>query len=272
MTTHSSVARRHYDVAGLLPKVKAALAAFGPEETALSPKQLAPLDQFHTRGLLATADLAREMGLAAGMRVLDLGCGLGGPARYLADTYGLDVTGVDLSDSFVDTARYLSERCGLADRTTFVVGDAMDPPVEAASFDRVFLQHVAMNIADRVALYRAIRRVLRPGGKLGIHDLVAGAGDLHFPLPWARGPEGSHVLTMDQTREALTAAGLRVEAWRDDAEAAGQWFAAMQSAGPPAGPSLALVLGADFQGMTANIARNLREGRLGGVLMAVVHC
>jgi sarcosine/dimethylglycine N-methyltransferase len=272
MTTHSSAARRHYDSRGLLTKVKAALSAFGPEETLLSPKQLSPLDQFHTRGLLATADLANEMELAAGMRVLDLGCGLGGPARYLAATYGVNVTGVDLSESFVDTARYLSERCGLADRTTFVVGDATAPPVEAASCDRVFLQHVAMNIADRTTLYQAIRRALKQGGKFGMYDLAAGVGDLHFPLPWARGPEGSHLLTMNETREALTAAGFQVEVWRDDSEVAGQWFAAMQSAGPPAGPSLALVLGADFPGMTGNIARNLREGRLGGVLMAVVNC
>jgi sarcosine/dimethylglycine N-methyltransferase len=272
MTTPSSAARSHYDASGLLPKVKAALAAFGPEDAVLSPNQLAPLDQFHTRGLLATADLANEMGLAGGMRVLDIGCGLGGPARFLAQTYGVDVTGVDLSESFVETARYLSERCSLADRTTFVVGDATDPPVEAARCDRVFLQHVAMNITDRAALYRAIRRALKPGGKFGMYDLVAGAGDLHFPLPWARGPEGSHLLTMQETREALTAAGFRVEVWRDDGQAAGQWFAALQSAGPPAGPSLALVLGPDFPGMTGNIARNLREGRLGGVLMAVVSC
>lgn len=270
MTTPLPAALRHYDATGLLPKVKAALSAFGPQETVLSPKQLAALDQFHTRGLLATADLANEMKLSAGMRVLDLGCGLGGPARYLAATYGVEVTGVDLSESFVEIARYLSERSGLADRTTFLVGDATAPPVEAASCDRVFLQHVAMNIADRAALYRAIRRALRPGGKLGMYDLVAGTGDLHFPLPWARTQEGSHLLTMDETRDALTAAGFRVEVWRDDGDVAGQWFAAMQSAGPPDGPSLALVLGPDFSGMTGNIARNLREGRLGGVLMAVV--
>ncbi len=269
MTTDSSIARRHYEALGLLPKVQVALSAFWPEETLLSPKQLAPLDQFHTRGLQATAELANEMKLAAGMQALDLGCGLGGPARSLAATYSVDVTGVDLSESFVETARYLSERCGLADRTTFIVGDATAPPVKAASFDRIFLQHVAMNIADRATLYAAIRRALKPGGKFGMYDLVAGVGDLHFPLPWARGPEGSHLLTMSETRDALVAAGFEVDVWRDDSEAARQWFAAMQSAGPPDGPSLALVLGPDFPGMTGNIARNLREGRL-GVLIAVV--
>jgi len=269
MTPPTSAAHRHYDATGLLPKVHAALAAFGSDETVLRPKQLAALDQFHTRGLLATAELANEMGLTPGLRVLDLGCGLGGPARHLAAAHDVHVTGVDLSESFVETARYLSERCGLTGRTSFAVGDATDPPVPDGSFDRVFLQHVAMNIADRATLYRAIHRVLKPGGKFGTYDLVAGRGELHFPLPWSRGPEGSHLLTMEETREALAAAGFRIELWRDDTEVATQWFAAMKSAGPPAGPSLALVLGPDFPGMTGNIARNLSEGRLGGVLMAV---
>ena len=173
--------------------------------------------------------------------------------------------------AYAGSAKRLAMRTSVSVRS-LVPSGTTDPPVEAASCDRVFLQHVAMNIADRAALYRAIRRALKPGGKFGMYDLVAGAGDLHFPLPWARGPEGSHLLTMQETREALTAAGFRVEVWRDDGQAAGQWFAAVQSAGPPAGPSLALVLGSDFPGMTGNIARNLREGRLGGVLMAVVSC
>jgi cyclopropane fatty-acyl-phospholipid synthase-like methyltransferase len=271
MRVHTSAAREHYKAAGLLPKVRAALAAFGPGETVLSAKQLAPLDQFHTRGIAATADLAVDMDLAPGMSVLDLGCGVGGPARYLAETFDVEVTGVDLSESFVETARYLSQRCNLAERTTFLVGDAADPPARAGSVDRVFLQHVAMNIADREALYRAIRRVLKPGGKFGIYDIVAVAGEPHFPLPWAKTPGGSHLLTMSRTSDVLTGAGFRIDVWRDDTQVAAQWFAAVRSGGPPTGPSLALVLGADFPGMTGNLARNLREGRL-GVLMAVATC
>lgn len=271
METETSLDRTHYDPAGLLAKVQAALAALGPEQTVLSTKQLAALDQFHTRGILATGELAKEMGLAPGMTVLDLGCGLGGPARHLAETYGVDVTGVDLSESLIETARYLSRRCNLADRTTFLVGDAADPPAKPGSIDGVFLQHVAMNIADRGTLYRAIRRVLRPGGRFGTYDVVARAGDSHFPLPWARTGKDSHLLSEAQTREELSAAGFHIEVWRDDTEIATQWFAAVQAAGLRAGPSLALVLGPDFPVMTANLARNLGEGRL-GVLMAVGSC
>ncbi len=272
MKKQTAMSRAHYEPAGLLGTVKAALAAFGAEETVLSVKQLAPLDQFHTRGVLATSELAEHMELAAGMTVLDLGCGLGGPTRYLAQTYGVDVTGVDLSESLIETARYLSGRCGLVDHTTFLLADAADPPVQPGSTDRVFLQHVAMNIADRAALYGAIRRVLKPGGRFGMYDVVARAGEAHFPLPWAKTPEDSHLLTMAQTREALIAAGFRIELWHDGTQAAAQWFAAMQAAGgPPVGPSLALVLGTAFPAMTGNLARNLRKGRV-GVLMAVASC
>jgi cyclopropane fatty-acyl-phospholipid synthase-like methyltransferase len=261
-------AQIHYEAAGLLPKVRAALATFGPEETVLTMSQLAALDQFHTRGLLATDELAKAAGLTAGMTVLDLGCGIGGPARYLAATHDVHVTGVDLSHSFIETARYLSQRCKLADRTTFLVGDVSDPPVSDGSVDRVFLQHVAMNVADRVALYRAIRRVLKPGGRLATYDIVARGGDPYFPVPWASTPEGSHLLSEDATREALTGAGLSIELWRDDTDVVAQWFAALQAGEQPAAVSLALLLGQDFTVMTRNLARSLREGRV-GVLTAI---
>ncbi|PMS32748.1 cyclopropane fatty-acyl-phospholipid synthase-like methyltransferase [Trinickia symbiotica] len=271
MDTPTQRAQTHYGGAGLMAKVQAALAAFGPEETVLTVSQLAMLDQFHTRGMLATGELAEAMELEAGMAVLDLGCGIGGPTRYLAANYGVHVTGVDLSPSFVDTARYLSQRCALGDSTTFLTGDATQPPVADGSIDRVFLQHVAMNIADRAALYRAIRRVLKPAGRFATYDIVAKDGAPHFPVPWATTPENSHLRTEAETRDALTAAGFTIDLWRDDTEVASQWFAKMVAGGPPAGPTLALVLGADFPAMMANLARSLREGRI-GVLTAIASC
>lgn len=263
MTAIAALAREHYAGTGLLDRVRAALAALGPEAAPLTVEQLAAMDQFHTRGLAATRDLARSAGLEPGMAVLDLGCGIGGPARVLAATYGVHVTGVDLSDAFVETATYLSARCGLSDQTVFLAGDALAPPVRQVSFDRVFLQHVAMNIADRAALYDATHRVLKPGGRLAGYDIVARGGDVHFPVPWTRTQGASHLLTADETRTALSAAGFTVERWQDDTDVATQWFAARQAAEPPPGPSLATVLGADFRSMAGNLARNLREGRAG---------
>jgi SAM-dependent methyltransferase len=261
--------REHYSAGGLTGRVNAALTTIAPESQALTVAQLAPLDQFHTRGILATGELAAAARLEPSTRVLDLGCGLGGPARYLAATFGCKVTGVDLSPAFIDAATYLTARCGLSDRVTFQVGDALHLPFEDASFDAVFLQHVAMNIEDRTALYAALHRILSPGGQLVIYDLVLRDGDVVYPAPWARDTSTSFLLTESQTHTALESAGYKAALWRDDTQVAIEWFKTVMGAQPQSGLNLALVMGPDFPVMTANLARNLRENRL-GVLFAVV--
>jgi len=269
MTDTTTKVRAHYDANGLAGRIKTALAATATEDQPLRIDQLAPLDQFHTRGILATAELAAAAGLEPSTRVLDVGSGIGGPARYLAATFGCKVTGVDLSPAFVDAANYLTARCGLSDRAVFQVGDARHLPFEDASFDAVFLQHVAMNIADRPALYAEVRRILAPGGRFATYDLVLRAGDVVYPAPWARDPSTSFLLSEGDTRKALELAGFEAVLWRDDTQAALEWFNAAM-AGPPAGRlSLGIVMGPDFQTMTSNLARNIRENRL-GVLSAVL--
>src|SRR5262250_237818 len=141
--------RGHYRATGLTQRLKNALAALGPEDQLLTPQQLAALDQFHTRGLAATAELAKLAGITADMSVLDVGSGIGGPARFLAATYGCRVPGVDLSAPFVDAARYLAERTGQSGQVAFQTGSALELPFGDGRFDVVLLQHVAMNIADR---------------------------------------------------------------------------------------------------------------------------
>ena len=155
--------RDHYRATGLTERLKTALVAFGPEDRWLTPEQLGALDQFHTRGLAATSELARLAGIAADMSVLDVGSGVGGPARFLAKTYGCRVTGVDLSEAFVDAARYLTERTGLSGKVSFQTASALELPFDDGCFDAVLLLHVAMNISDRARLYREIRRVLKTG-------------------------------------------------------------------------------------------------------------
>ena len=139
MTDATDRVRAHYDGPGLVDRIKTALSAIAPEDQPLTVPQLAMLDQFHTRGILATAELAGAAGLKAADKVLDLGCGIGGPARYLATMFGCSVTGVDLSPSFVEAAEYLTARCGLADRVAFKVGDALHLPFDDGAFDAVFL-------------------------------------------------------------------------------------------------------------------------------------
>src|ERR1700726_1771791 len=260
--------RDHYRATGLTERLKTALVALGPEDQRLTLEQLGALDQFHTRGRAATTELAKLAGITADMSVLDVGSGVGGPARFLAATYGCRVTGVDLSEAFVDAARYLTERTGLSGRVSFQTASALELPFDDGRFDVVLLQHVAMNIADRAWLYREIRRVLKSGGRLGTFDVVLNSGEPHYPLPWARTPATSFLLTAAATREAIAPAGFRNLAWQDDTEAAKTWAAQLRASGSPPSPNLGVVMGPDFAQLAANLGRNLIEGRL-GILAAV---
>src|ERR1700726_4224090 len=217
--------RDHYRATGLTERLKAALTSLGPEDQQLTPQQLAALDQFHTRGLAATAELAKLAGITADMSVLDVGSGVGGPARFLAATCGCRVTGVDLSEPFVDAARYLTERTGQSGQVSFQTASALELPFDDGRFDVALLQHVAMNISDRPRLFREIHRLLKSGGRFATFDVVLSSSEPHYPLPWARTPATSFLLTAAATREAIEPAGFRNLVWQDDSEAAKTWAA-----------------------------------------------
>ena len=268
MTDLLDSVRDHYRATGLTERLKTALAIFGPEDQRLTPQQLAPLDQFHTLGLAATAELGKLAGITSDMSVLDVGSGVGGPARFLATTHGCRVTGVDLSEPFVEAARYLTERTGQSAQVSFQTASALALPFADSRFDVVLLQHVAMNISDRVSLYRETRRVLKPSGRFATFDVVSKSGDPHYPVPWARTPATSFLLTAAATREAIELAGFRTLAWEDDTAAAKAWVAQLRASGPPPSPNLGVVMGRDFAQLAANLGRNLVEGRL-GILTAV---
>jgi SAM-dependent methyltransferase len=268
MTDELDRVRDHYRAAGLTDRLKTALAVFGPEEQRLKPEQLATLDQFHTRGLAATAELANLAVITADMSVLDVGSGVGGPARFLEATYGCKVTGVDLSEPFIEAARYLTTRTGQDDKVTFETGSALSLAFGDSRFDAALLQHVAMNIADRPLLYREIRRVLKPGGRFATFDVVLNGGDPLYPVPWARTAGESFLLTADATCEAIEAAGFGTLVRRDDTAVAKAWLAELRASGPPPSLNLGVVMGQGFADLAANLGRNLMEGRL-GILTAV---
>jgi SAM-dependent methyltransferase len=263
MTSQTDVAE-HYGTQSLLDRVSEALARAGLAEGPIAWSDLVGLDQFHVRGLAATRELAEMLDITPGARLLDIGSGLGGPARYLAASFGCKVSGIDLSQPFVEMASYLARRCGLQDRVEFRQADALDLPFEDGAFDLAWTQHVAMNIADRTRLYAEIRRVLRPGGRLAIYDVLAGeAGPLIYPVPWARTPEISFLMTPEPMRRALDECGFRELEWRDATEGAVAWLSERAAAAAPAAPGLGLpvVMGPDFPQLAANLARNLAEGR-----------
>jgi SAM-dependent methyltransferase len=257
---------QHYERASLVEHLRTALAKSGLGEKRLSTRDLAQLDQFHSRGLAATVELAKALPITEATRVVDIGSGLGGPSRYLAETYGCTVHGVDLSQSFVDAASFLAERSGLKGKVAYQRGNALCLPFSAGAFDVAWTQHVAMNIADRAALYGETFRVLRRGGHFAIFDVVAASeGPLHYPVPWARGPQTSFLVTADEMRTALTNRGLRIVSWTDCTEAGVTWFLEReteraQSSTPPL-LALGAVMGPAFEQAAVNLRRNLSEGR-----------
>jgi SAM-dependent methyltransferase len=182
MTDTTTKVREHYNASGLTDRIKAALGSMLPDSHLVTVDELAPLDQFHIRGMIATAELASKAGLGPSASVLDVGCGIGGPARSLAATFGCKVIGVDLSPVFIDAAIYLTTRRGLTSQVSFQLGDALHLPFEDSAFDVLFLQHVAMNIQDRAALYHEVARVLRPGGRFATYDVVLRQGDVAYPF------------------------------------------------------------------------------------------
>jgi SAM-dependent methyltransferase len=201
---------------GLESAILATLAAAGKDLDALTVEDLAPADQFHGGGKAATDRLARLAGLQPGLRVLDVGGGLGGPARTLAVEHGCRVTLVDLTESYVRTGRTLTARLGLADRVTHEIGNALALDVAPGSFDLIWTQNSGMNIEDKERLYAGFARVLRPGDCVALQEPMAGpVQPVVYPVMWARDARSSFLRPPAEMRRLMEAAGFRVRKWED---------------------------------------------------------
>lgn len=257
----------HYGAGGIGARILAALSEAGIDIDALTPDVLAPIDQFHTRGLESTIAQANLAAPTPDMNVLDVGCGVGGPARWLAAKYGCRVSGIDLTAEFIEVARMLTERCHLAHRVDFRQGDALDLPFREATFDLVWCQNASMNVADKARLYREIRRVLKPGARFTSSDMATGpSGAPTYPLPWAREPSISFLVPEAEMRRLVEAAGFRVVAWRNTAPAPGTTPASsLQARAGKLG--IPLIAGDDFAQRSTNSSRGVAEGRLVNLMM-----
>jgi ubiquinone/menaquinone biosynthesis C-methylase UbiE len=260
----------HYapdDVDSTLRAILDALRADGKDLDTLTTDDLAPADQFHSRGKPATLELARLAGLRGGERVLDVGGGVGGPARTLAAEFGCTVTVLDLTEAYCRAGERLTELTRLTDRVSFRQGSAYEMPFEDASFDVAWTQHSSMNMEDKERLYAEIRRVLRPGGTLALHEIMAGpVQPIRFPVPWAADPSISFLRPPDEIRAVLRRLGFVEKAWLDTTPQSLDWFrertaaAAASPSPPPLG--LHLLLGPRIGPAIQSVYRNLQEQRL----------
>lgn len=259
----------HYGRGDLVNTILDALRAAGKDPNYLTTEDLASVDQFHTRGRRATLDLARLAGVSPGTRVLDVGGGLGGPARTLANEFGCTVEVLDITEEFCRAGEALTARTGLDRLVSFRHGSALDMPYPDASFDLAWTQHSSMNIADKERLYVETRRVLRPGGLLAMQEILAGpVSPIRFPVPWAREPAISHLQSPETIRALISASGFDELAWTDETASAAEWFAlrftrhASRPTEDPSTPGLSLLLGDAAGEMFRNQTLNLREDRI----------
>jgi len=263
---------RHYTSGNLLARIRQGLAAMGCDPDNPGLDDLKPVDEFHIGGVQATRDLLEQVDIGPDSALLDIGSGLGGPARFIASSTGCHVTGIDLTEEFVTTATALSAMTGLGDRTTFVTGSALDLPFEAASFDAATLIHVGMNLPDKPTLFAGVARALRPGGTFVVYDVMrTGPGELAYPVPWAETAATDFSAPPEAYRASAEAAGFTIAAERGRRDFALDFFrarkaeAAGQDGPPPLG--IHLLTGSTGPQKMRNMMTNIEAGTIAPVEM-----
>jgi ubiquinone/menaquinone biosynthesis C-methylase UbiE len=260
----------HYTHGALLRAILDGVQRLGKSPDTVTVEDLGPVDEFHIGGRVATKSFLDQLEIAADDHVLDVGCGLGGASRFAAQQYGCRVTGIDLTHEYVKTGEVLCSWVGLDNRITLEQGDATATSYSDGAFDKVYMMHVGMNKANKHALASELRRVMRPGGRLGIYDVMrVGDGDLSFPVPWATTPEESDVWSPDEYKAALEAAGLRVIAERNRSAFALEFFSQLQaragSAGGPPPLGLHILMGDAAAEKVKNMVENVSQNRVAPV-------
>ena len=266
----------HYEQPDPVAAIERGFAQSGKSVDDLAVDDLSIVDEFHTGGRAATEAVIAKLGLVADDTVLDIGCGLGGPARYCASRFGCRVTGIDLTPSYIDAATVLTDWVGLGDKVIFEQRAAQELALgdgsNGAAFDAAYLFHVGMNVEDKTELFSGVHRILRPGGRFAVYDLMrTDTGELTYPLPWATTGASSFVATQAAYEAGLVSGGLELVGVQDRTEI-GLAFAAMISASTRAGPAgqapapppvgLHLVLGSDAGTKLANLIAALDSGVL----------
>jgi SAM-dependent methyltransferase len=258
----------HYGWSGLMEAIEDELRRHGINPREVTVAQLAPIDNYHWLRLAGTLALADAAAISRVERVLDVGGGIGGPARQLASRVKCHVTVLDVTPEYCAVGERLTEWTGLDELVTFVQGSALDMPLPDRGFDVIWTQHATMNIPDKARLYSEIARVVRPGGRLAMFDVLAGPHQpIHFPVPWASDQTFSFLLSPEETRGLIAQAGFREIIWMTDQDPALE--AALAKPDPldeadssGAGLNPGLLNGPDGPRMGANVQRNMEEDRI----------
>ncbi len=269
--TEKNVAE-HYTHGALVAELEAGIARLGKTIDTVTLDDLAPVDEFHIGGRQASEAFLDQLAIEPDHAVLDVGCGIGGASRFAADRYGTNVDGIDLTDEYVQTGNTISKWVGLDGRITLRQASALSMPFGNDTFDRAYMMHVGMNIADKKALFAEIYRVMKPGGVFGVYDVMRfGGADLTYPVPWAETPETSALAPPDVYRETLEAAGFTITAERNRREFALAFFERMQArvsaAGGPPALGIHLLMGETRVVKVKNMLANIKDGIIAPVEM-----
>ena len=257
---------QHYTSDAIAERILTAVQATLPPGAPVTAEALAPIDHFHGRGVLATAELVARLQPQAQDKILDIGCGIGGPARWIASAHGCHITGIDLTAAFCEAAQRLNAVTGLSERVGIVQGSATAMPFADAAFDKVYSQYVLMNIADKPAFDREALRVLRPGGRAVFTCAATGpAGVPLYPMPWASTSATSFLVSPGAMEKDLQAAGFEIVSFKDLTDSILPAMRAQRQKladGPPPALGLHVFRGPQMAAASANMARSLEDGRL----------
>lgn len=256
----------HYTHGSLLQTIESLLPKVGKSTDDVSVEDLGPVDEFHIGGRIATKHLLDQLGFSDQHHVLDIGCGLGGAARFTASAHQSRVTGIDLTEEFINTGNTLCSWVKLDQQVQLHQGSALSTSFDDNAFDGAYMLHVGMNIEDKATLFKEVSRVLKPGATFGVYDIMqVSEGDLAYPVPWAGDASTSKLATPEQYKQALNGAGFTVSAEENRGEFALEFFRQLKekiaaNGGPP--PLGLHVLMQDttpmkIQNMVENIAAGL---------------